>query len=1275
MAYMGDIFIVLMLVLLVTGLLWKFSMLRLNGASRSFYSVVREWEQALGVTDRYETPWFLMLGEDEQSEVLLRSWGLTCTTQHAWFGRWWYGPDGAILVVPRALFVHTESASVPLKIWRQLLKLLSQTRPNRPLDGVIWLCEVEQLTADKDSADAGLAARRKFIDLQQRLGLSLPVYMVLGGFESLPGVSDLLDVLPPTAQNAPLGWASPYPLQASWHPNWINQALGLVQQNLAQLLVEISAIRGHMRPDLYLLPHQLQRLVDPLQSLCDPVFQDNTLGEAPRLRGIYFSATSKVAAPPSDADPFAEDTPPTSAPPLFTKLLWRQRIIAEQGLAQPIKRILQLRQRWQRVLVVGAGIFGLVWLLTMIWAWHTRSEEAERIAELMRNDQTPLQLTPDSDIAPQQVSNFWHLLKAAPSWHLGSFVLPGSWYSSLDQQLAQELRQRARIQLFSPIKNRLNSDLKSLLTPPPQQANRIGGRASDEAYRQAGKLLDQIQALEGYNQRFTGSLRNTQRPLDDAITLANDLFGLSLEPKNLAWANEYNQMLSSADLALATPLDLEPLKAQIATRYLDAMRLWVDTLFANSDFGNVAGTLNAELRTLQSGQSNSLGELEAVDIAIDQLRQLIALTNAAWSQSTGVELTPGYQAELERARQNTLIGPATVEQIQHYIENTKRAFHDRWLERGEDQQGILRQQSGGSLGLQDNLEKLEQGIEGLLRQDFSQAVLSRGEALPNSGEGLRNLSSTKLDAALHYYDNYTTYLQQDVAELPPAYRKAIIGAARSASAGAMWQSLTANTTDGLATAASLDAPRSTFNLPADKALQVLQIFSDIGDSRQTNWLRQELNTRALNDLHRATADIDNLPLFRQPLDFSQWDGNRNLALRYFRESDVQALKLTFSQQFTLITDILNTARPAINWLNVQRDHLSASDSEPLNGFVAMSLELNKYNEQNPASSPMLYQQLVTRDFNDMDLGNCAKTLESALLPEDRGNLAVLARTSYAQARQRCDELQGHAAATAWQRLGGYFQTYLAGRFPFSHDASAVDANPDRVSEFLDLIDNNLPSALSGVQNNGSPGAVDARQFLLKLQNARLWLGPLLIRDKEGLRGLDVEVRWRTDREEERGADQVIDWSLAVGQRVFNYPEQSISRVTWTVGEPVSLTLLWAKGSSQRPLDDSSQPALAVEDLRASWSYQGPWALLRLIHANQASNYFTSFDDTDRPLALQLPLRSLARTDSNALMFIRLSLKTVGGKLALSPSALPVSVPASPYGYNAPLPVASTEIAQ
>lgn len=1276
MAHLGEILVGLVLVLLVVGLLWKFSMLRLSGASRSFYSALREWEQALGVTDRYQTPWLLMLGDDGQSDTLLRGWGLSCAAEPAWFGQWWYGPDGAVLVVPNALFSHVESASVPLKLWRQLLELLAQARARRPLDGVIWLCALDRLVPDKDTASSGLAARRKFVDLQQRLGLTLPVYMILGGFETLPGAAELIDALPESAQNAPLGWASPYALQTAWQPGWIDQALGLIEQNLARLSVEIGTLRGHIGPDLYLLPHQLQSLNDPLQSLCDPVFQGNTLGEAPRLRGIYFSASLRTAALKPDADPFADDTPSANAALIFTRRLWRQRIIAEQGLAQPVSRILQLRQRWQQMLGLGAGIIGLLWLLGMIWVWHARSDDAQLIASLIQDDQAHMPNTSGNNAARERINSFWHLLQTAPRWQLSSLLLPGSWYPGLDRQLAQELRGRARVQLFGPIKSRLSDDLNNLLAPAPQRLNSMGGRASDEAYRQAEKVLDQAQALNAYNQRLAQSLQADGRPLDQAIAMANDLFGLALQPKNLPLADEYDYLLSTANQPLATPLDLLPVKAQIAARYVDAMRLWLDTLFASADFANIASSLNVDLRGLQSGQNNSLGELEAIDIAIDQLRQQIALTNAAWSQSTGAELTPGYQAGLERARQNALIGPAAVEQVERYAVNAKRTFHDKWLERGEDQQGILRQQSGGGLELQDNLEKLDQGIEALLRQDFSQSMMSQSEILPANGNGLRGLNDARLDIALHYYDNYSAYLQQSVAELPPAYRKAMVGAARTASTGAMWQSLTASNAPGVMAAGSPQGSRSTFNLPPDKALQVLQIFSDIGDARQAQWLRQELNDRALNDLHRATTDIDNLPLFRQPVDFSQWDGTRNLALRSFHEADVQALKLAFAQQFTLITDTLNTARPAIDWLNVQRDSLSAGDSQTLDGYVAMALELKKYNEQNPSSSPMLYQQLVTRDFNDMDLGNCATTLESAQLPEDRGNVAILARTAYGQARQRCEALQGYTAAVSWQQLGNYFNTYLAGRFPFSSDDWAVDANPDRVREFLDLIDKHLGAALDAVQNSGSAySTADARQFLLQLQNARLWLGPLLLRDKEGLRGLDVDIRWRTDREEERGADQVINWSLSTGPRAVSYPAQSISHASWTVGEPVTLALLWASGSSQRPLDDPRQSALAVADQQASWAYDGAWALLRLIRANQATHYFTSMDNTDRPLALQLPLRSAVPADASALMFMRLSLKAVGSKLPLNLSALPVRVPASPFGPAPQIPVASSEVAQ
>jgi type VI secretion system protein ImpL len=1270
MAYLAEIIVCLLLVGLVVALAWKFSGLHLNGASRSFYGAIREWEQALGVADRYETPWLLMLGDSEQSEALLRGWGLSSTAQPAWFGRWWYGPDGAVLVVPTALFSHGERASVQLKLWRQLLELLLQARANRPLDALIWCCDLEQLAADQDSAAAGLAARRKFIDLQQRLGLSLPVYLLLSGLESQPGASDLFDVLPASALSTPFGWTSPYSLQTAWHPDWISQGLGLIEQTLAELLVEVGTLRGQLSADLYLLPQQLQRLHDPLRSLCDPVFQGNAMGEAPRLRGLYFSAQAKPTQPPADADPFADDQLLATTPPFFTQRLWRQRIIAEQGLAQPINRILQLRQRWQRLVGLGAAALGIIWLIGMLWIWHWHSDTAEQLNALLHDNQSHSPTTFDDDASRQRIASFWHLLEAAPGWQLSAAILPGSWFSSLDQQLAQELRARARLQLFAPIKEKLQDELNDLIAPQPPEHADAGSSASEDAYRAAMQVLEQTLSLETRNKRFTQSLQSDQRPLDDGIALANDLFGLNLQPKNLPQQGEYNSLLASSELPLATPLQLGPLKAQIAARYLNSMRGWLDILFASADFGEIAGPLNSNLRALQGGQRNSLAELEELNNSIDQLRQLIALTNAAWSQSVGAELTPGYQAGLERARQSPLIGPAAVEQIERYAETSKRTFHDRWLERGEDQQGILRQQSGGGLDLQANLEKLDQGVATLLHQDFSQTALNQINAPSLSGEGLRDLDGAKLDAALHYHDNYLAWLQQEIAGIPAAYRKALISAARAATSDAMWQSLNAASAVNTGSTGLVD-PHATFDLPADKALQVLQVFSEIGDNRQTEVLRRELNTRALNDLHRAMVEINSLLLFRQPIDFSQWDGTRNLSLRSFRETDPQALKLQLTRQFTLIGESLNTAKPALDWLNVERDRLTVSDSETLDSFSDMADELKKYADQNPASSPLLYQQLVLRDFNDMELSTCSKSLAASILPMGNGNLARLARTAHDQAQQRCDSLQNYSAAVAWTRLSDYFNTYLAGRFPFGNQ-SAVDANPDRVREFLDLIDKNLPSAYSGLENNHSAKAPGAAEFLFTLQNARAWLGPLLLRDKEGLRGLDLEVRWRTDRDEERGADQVIDWSLATGAREVGYPAEGVSHANWTVGEPVRLALRWAKGSAQRPIDDPRQSALAVADLQASWSYEGTWALLRFIRANQANDHFTTLDGGDRPLALQLPLRSLARSDSSALMFMRVSLKAIGGKQPLTLSPLPTSVPASPYGSVYPLPVASNE---
>lgn len=1258
--FASVILIIVLLAVVIIVALWHLSLLHLSGASRSFFAALREWEQELGVRDRYETPWLLMLGEDEYATPLLKSWGLTPAVKSAWFGRWWHGPDGAVLAVPAALFSHGENASVQVKLWRQLLGLLLQARPNRPLDAVLWLCSLEQLQDPAVSASAGLAARRKFIDLQQRLGLSLPVYLLVGGLEQQPGIGELIEQLPPDGRDTLLGWSSSYPVSEPWQLEWIEQALALVAAALNESLVELAALRGRIDSDLYRLPERLLALQESLLSLCDPVFQGNALGEAPRLRGLYFCAGANAGDDTSadDPDPFIDDAPPAPAAPLFSQRLWRQRIIAEQGLAQPIRRILDLRQRRHRILALSAGGLALVWLCAMVWAWNPRSSDADRLASLLHNDQSLVLSGGANDSARKRINSFWYLLGQAPRWDYSAVALPGSWFSPFERQLDDVLRERARQQLFGPVQDKIGRDLLTLTEPPAASLRDSAEGSGETEYQLALQLVQRSLTLENQYKHFALAVEGDLRPLDDITAVANDQFSLSLQGQTLFFAPYYNRTLTRLPLPLATSAQFSQASGDVSAHYLTLMRGWLDKFFGGEGFVSTASDLNTHLRSLQSGQRNSLGDLEALAEQIDRLRQMVSLNNVAWNQGASSELAPGYQALLERSRQSSLIGPPVVVQVENYAEGLRRTFQDRWLAQGSDQQGLLRQQKGGSLELQAHVSKLDQSIEALLRQDFSQAALSQGGP-SGSRPSLRNLDTLALDDALRFHSSYQNYLQKDVAELPQMYRKAIIGAAQNATATAMWQRLNESPPNTLQT--NLLGDRRRFDLPAAKALEVLHVFTAFTDTEHADALGRELDSRALADLRQAATQINALPLFSQPLDFSRWDGRRDIALTHYRVPDQPTLKQVFNQQFKLIGDVLSNNRAALDWLNAQREHLVPSDATTLDSFLDMAVEMKKYSEQNPISSPVLYEQLVNRDFNQMDTGNCATLLSSVTLPQSRGELTMLTTTYREQALQRCASLQVGSAAQAWQQLSGYFNQFLAGRFPFAYDGSASDANPDRVREFLGLIDTQLPVAMIGLDNQYGPDSPVARDFLQQLQAARLWLGPMLLRDKEGLRGVDLEIRWRTDRDDERGADQVIDWNFNAAGRQVSYPNEQASQARWSVGEPVQMALRWARGSPQRPIPDAHQAALSVADLQADWSYEGQWALLRMIRANQAVERFPAADSVDRPLALQLPVRAPGSADTRALMFLRLSLRAIGGKQALALSPLPVSAPASPFG--------------
>lgn len=1260
----GIVLLTLLILLALAALIWWLRR-EADPARRSFRGSVRRFEREIGAEDRYQTPWVLAVGDRVRNvEALCASLQLKSEGEANWFGRWWYGGDGAVLVIPDDMFSHPEGALAPLSAWRRLLGVLLRSRAARPLDALIWTVSASQLWSEHLAVSAGLAAAKKFADLQRRLGLSLPIYLVVTETEQAPGFLELAQALPREARDAMLGWSSPYAASAAYQSDWIEQALTRLRLTLSETIAEFGALQGGMSTDLYLLPRSFEAVRANLQALCDPVFRGNALGEAPQLRGIYF--TGAQAAPEGDL----EDTAAPPALPLFAGRLLRQRVLAEQGLAQPVPRILRLRQRWHRWTLIGMGLFAALWLAGISWYWHTATDDADalgrqlRILQLDRGGPRP-ELGNDA-AARQSVVAFWRALKDAPSRRFGTLLLPTSLMSPVDGRIDDTIEYALRRAVMQPLQQRLLRDA--------EQVRRLGEAGSDSvsddtaapekwpAYLLARQLAGDAGRLEQRVSQFNHAVNDGNATLDEAADLANGLFGLSLRAPQNAQRDNLRRILLASDRLVAAPIDLAKIRPQVGDHFSALMQAWLGQLYTNQTFDLTAQQLQKQLQMLESGQGNSLADLDSIAARIGLLQSLVNATNSAWSRAAGQDLVPGYSAMLDGARRSSLIGRDAVARVVDYSAVARQDFRKRWLGGVGASSALLAQGPSGGLELQDAVLKLNVTLASLLKLDFVASARAKAEA----GLGdLANMNADAMTAALRHYDGYQKYLAGSAGQMPPAYRKGLERALQDSAARAMWAELSSRHPEPSSdqTGGSV-GEGNAFDAQAKAATPLLAAMDELSQTALRGKLMAEMDRRALQSLRHAERSLQGLAVY-QPLQgsFRWWDGSRNAGARAFRAGGARELQQYLGSQLELIGTLSQAQAPTLNWLLSHKSEMSVGDQQLVQRWQSASNELRHYKEKAANSAPTVLETMISKDFNEMDVGNCRNVLDQVELPAAGNIFAERAQTLVSLASDRCGVLRSQAGAGAYQKLAVFFNQYLANRFPFAAKLGAPDAAPERVAEFMRLMDDNGALAAAGLQDLKSGQAQAARRFLDAAKAARGWLGPMFTRENGGpWQGVDVEVRWRTDREHEQAADQVIEWTLASGGQRLRYPGGDGQRLHWNIGQPVTATLRWAKESQQAPEEDSTQSGLTVFDRLASWNYGGQWALLRLLRENNSPlrvNNAEGFNDVG--LMLALPVRNPALQGSgNAQMFMRLTLQAPGGKSGLAVASLPYTAPPSPF---------------
>ena len=267
----------------------------------------------------YEQPWYVIIGPpgagkttallnaglefplaDQMGRGALSGVGGTRLCE------WWF-TDKAVMIDTAGRYTTQDSdASVDKAGWNAFLAMLKRTRPKLPLNGVIVAIALADVVGDNDGgggADRKLhaqAIRTRIAELEDKLGVRIPVYALLTKSDLLAGFTEFFGDLDREAREQVWGITFPYKKNAAADAvgafaaefkRWI----GVLEQRMfARLQSETNPER---RALVSAFPAQFATVGAPLSEFLGEAFARRERERAPLLRGVYLTSAMQEGTP------------------------------------------------------------------------------------------------------------------------------------------------------------------------------------------------------------------------------------------------------------------------------------------------------------------------------------------------------------------------------------------------------------------------------------------------------------------------------------------------------------------------------------------------------------------------------------------------------------------------------------------------------------------------------------------------------------------------------------------------------------------------------------------------------------------------------------------------------------------------------------------------------------------------------------------------------------------------------------------------------------------
>ncbi len=1242
----------------ITSLKNKFSNLGMgrlpkDELSTSFRQTEEILKMYLGSREpQYTLPWYLLVGaEGSGKTTLLKNLNLELPIGKPEFEipedhskLLWRFYDNAVILEPNGPFILREnSLSSDNQEWNYLLQLLNRFRPKRPIDGIILTLPCDELISSKRLSRNEVYERAKVIyaklwELQSTLGIKVPVYLVVTKSDTMPGFQSFIEALPYANSQEMLGWSCPYSADANYSSSWVDEAFRHIHRTLDRVRSSIFTARK-TQPELidgtFSFPLEFIQLKENLQVYLDQIFKDSAYHESFFLRGIYLAGkapvTSQVTSSFSTLATNYESRHEKDYQEIpeerlcFITDLFEKKIFAESTLAQPIMRILVSTRRLLNYVKASALAISIIWFVGLIFAYdNLKSGLSTTMPALTQIDRSIQGVSLKGGVSNdprllaylnQQADLILEKFTAIDTVNVGSIFIPVSWFSKLNHNIRLAFSAGYdRIilpSLYTTILKKIDDiiSVKKLEFPSSGNKENAINPLLSRPFMAMKKYVQEIHLLEQQVHNFN-NLEHS-RNIQDLASLIKYLFNKDLPTQFYTSADYYSSALS---LSLERPIDLTPFKVLAGQKLGLIYKNFIDHAFNLDEsfpiFASITKRLTYLADTGQIRTYRSEDLRKVVDEAI-ATADIISSGTLDWADKDVFEPGPGYSTVINQIMTSTLLGKDIALELNKISE---REFIKFKLALASFTTPLT-----GPLFVLRNGQLISDPSPGLIHFiDYTSIFLNE----PFMAKSITQQINTKIPAgkllfwddltlqkAIKSIESFEEFMAQRLNNMPSVLqnimkvigRNSIRQGVLNYVAQAQVINEEASSGIGLGARELLQAQVSNITKVVPMFARIFSIFDEGGFVTQNTQLRQLLVNESQVILQKIEKMLENDDLYAAREDmFMWWDGSPMVGLKAFGVRDINDMKAFLKAQRVRVGFLAKElAEPILSLLSIGYLEDIPFDIPLVDWWTRIIKAIDDYEKKTPGSSLVGLEHFLTYDINEITLENC----ESFDLQDDFTGLndyfIDVRNTITQQLRKRCKNVTLRRAFEHYNKAATFFNTNLAGRFPFSkklENSENFEADPNDVAVFFDLFDALDLQEISALERYFKVGDTEseALRFIKNIQSIRaLMLAALDQGPGQELSRIDFEILFRTERKREVGGDKIIDWSMQVGSQSLDFRQKN-TKASWSMGMPILVDFRWALDGDQTPLSDPRQPSLTVVGPKASFAYTGRWSLIKLI---------------------------------------------------------------------------------